>query len=385
MKHPVLRWLLPLLRYGLCGVALIYLYNAVTWDDHINLADGSKARLVEHSADGQKFVIERSGHQETVSLDQVKRVGPSKLPDVELGIRSVVTKADMTAAVIAILVFFPVPFIQSLRLVWMLAVQSVHLRLWDATKLSFAGNFFNFALPGTTGGDLIKAYYITHYTHHKTEAVTTVFLDRAIGLLGLMLLASVMIAYGWNTLPWDAAMRKSTVTALGLIWAGLAVGTILVFSARLRGMLRLSSLAARLPAGEHLIRIGRATVAMRQHKGLVIASLLNTVVLQGLVVFSAYLMARALHMEGSFELYFVCVPIGFLIAAILVWALPGMLVPLLGAHLPNRRELSDMEHADEDGASSESRSPDDGGDGTADPSQRAMAADGFAPAVRTAQ
>lgn len=392
MKHPVLRWLLPLLRYGLCAVAIVYLYNAVTWYDHVTLADGTKVVLVERTADGQ-FVIERGGRRETVTPAQVRRVGTEQLPDVELGVRSVVARANLTAAIIAILLFLPAPFVQSLRLVWMLAVQDVRIGLWDAIKLTFAGNFFNFALPGTTGGDLIKAYYITHYTHHKTEAVTTVFLDRAIGLLGLMLLATVMIVYAWDQLPWDAAMRRSLITALGLVWAGLALGALMVFSARLRGLLRLSSLAARLPAGEHLLRIGRATVAMRRHKSLVLASLGNTLVLQALVVFSAYLMASALNMAGGFELYFVCVPIGFLIAAIpisppqafgvmewayiqffaqnglndpsqalalalaarltqLVWALPGMLVPLLGAHLPNRRELDELEQPDADAAGS---------------------------------
>jgi uncharacterized membrane protein YbhN (UPF0104 family) len=125
---------------------------------------------------------------------------------------------------------------------------------------------------------------------------------------------------------------------------------------------------------------------MRQHKGLVILSLANTVVLQLFVVIAAYEMSRALHMKGAFELYFIGVPIGFLVVAVpilppqglgimeyvyvlfftrgglnpnsaavafalanrliqLVWALPGVLVPLLGAHLPSHKQLEELERS----------------------------------------
>ena len=46
--------------------------------------------------------------------------------------------------------------------------------------------FFNAFLLGSTGGDLLKAYYAARETHHKkTEAVVTVFVDRIIGLFSV--------------------------------------------------------------------------------------------------------------------------------------------------------------------------------------------------------
>jgi uncharacterized membrane protein YbhN (UPF0104 family) len=256
----------------------------------------------------------------------------------------------------------------------------VRLGYWPATKLTVAGNFFNFALPGTTGGDLIKAYYLTHYTHLKTEAVTTVFLDRAIGLFGLVLLAGAAILF-----TRDPSQFRQLIATLLVICAVLAAGCIVVFSRRIRGVLRLKELAARLPMGDQLLRVGRATVAMRHHKLLIVVSLLMTFALQGICMFSAAIMAYALGMEGGWSHYFVYVSIGFLIAAIpiappqafgvleyfyvkfftggalhndpsqavalalavrliqLVWALPGVLVPLLGAHLPSKVELAELE------------------------------------------
>ena len=63
-----------------------------------------------------------------------------------------------------------------------LAAQGLHLPLGRATRISFVAQFFNSFLLGSTGGDLIKAYYAARETHHKkTEAVTTVFVDRLVG------------------------------------------------------------------------------------------------------------------------------------------------------------------------------------------------------------
>jgi len=378
------RWILTLLRYGLCAVAIWYLVTHVSWYDYVRLNDAATTRVRLLDERGSELTILRAGAAapEVIGIDAVRRVADGTLPDIEYGIAGVVQRTNMWQALLAILLFVPTPLLQSLRLAWMLAIQDVKLSLWESVKLTFAGNFFNFALPGTTGGDLIKAYYITRFTHHKTEAVTTVFLDRVIGLLGLVLLAGVMILVAWDTSNFG-----QIGLILGVVCGGLAIGALFVFSKRLRHTIGLPQLAARLPAGEHLLRIGRATVAMRQHKGLVGAALLNTIVLQFCVMVSAYVMALALGMKDDFTRYLIYVPIGFLIAAVpisppqafgvmewayvqffartgmasvsqavafalavrviqLIWSLPGVLVPLLGAHLPTRREMAELEGTD---------------------------------------
>lgn len=380
MRLP-LRVLLKAIPWLLCAAAVVFLVRAVKWHDHVHLNDaaGTLVRLIAERDGG--FEIEREGRRELIAGDAVRRVAGG-LPDINYGIATVVRGADLTGMVFALLLFAPVPLLQSLRLVWMLAIQEVRLSLWQAIKLSFAGNFFNFALPGTTGGDLIKAYYLTRFTHRKTEAVTTVFLDRVVGLLGLVLLAGLSMLSRW-----DSKAFGNVAGIMGLACGGLAVGALFIFSRRLRHAIRLPELAAKLPAGEHLLRVGRATVAMRKHKALVAASLGLTAVLQFLVMVSAFAMARALNMRGDFTLYLVYVPVVFLIAAVpiappqgvgileffcvqffaagrlnsdsqafvfalairliqLVWALPGILVPLLGAHLPTQIELASLERAD---------------------------------------
>jgi uncharacterized protein (TIRG00374 family) len=63
-------------------------------------------------------------------------------------------------------------------------------------QLYFVGQFFNSFLFGSTGGDVVKAWFVAReMPERKTEAVSTVFLDRLIGLVALVLLTvAIMLA-----------------------------------------------------------------------------------------------------------------------------------------------------------------------------------------------
>src|SRR5207247_3172917 len=75
-----------------------------------------------------------------------------------------------------------------------LHVHGIHLSLGRAMEISLVAHFFNSFLLGSTGGDLLKAYYAARETHHKkTEAVVTVAVDRLLGLLAMLVFACAMM------------------------------------------------------------------------------------------------------------------------------------------------------------------------------------------------
>lgn len=378
---PRRRWALTALRIALCLAAVAYLAFNVKWNDYVRLGskDGPLVRLLGQT-DG-RFSVLRDGQVIDVPAADIfhEEVKGQRVPDIEYGIRTVMRQMDRWQAFWAIMLFMPVPLMSAVRLVWMMRVQKVRLSLWDSTKLTFAGNFFNFAMPGgMTGGDVIKAYYVTRFTKRKTEAVTTIFLDRVIGLIGLVLMSGAVML-----VTRDSAHFSQLTLPLGLIVAGLAASSVVIYSRRIRAALHLRQIVERLPMAGQLQRIGAATLAMRQHKALVIASLLITFGLQGICIVSATIMAWALGMQGAFDYFFIYIAIGFVISAVpisppqavgvmesfyvwcftadglntasqafalavavrliqLVWSVPGVLVPLLGSHLPRRAELLEL-------------------------------------------
>lgn len=80
-----------------------------------------------------------------------------------------------------------------------LDAQEMHLGWRRVNSIFFIGLFFNSFMIGPTGGDLVKAYYTARETSHKkTEAVSTILIDRIVGMLTLALLVGVMIIVRWD-------------------------------------------------------------------------------------------------------------------------------------------------------------------------------------------
>jgi len=378
--RPCHRLILALLRYGLCAAAVVWLVMTVPWHDHVRLNDAGHTRVRLITQRDGEFVVAQDRQERVFSADRIHHVcvGGRSVPEVEYGIRTVVLNSNKLKALWAVLLFAPVPLLAAVRLVWMLRIGGVALSWWNSLILTFAGNFFNFALPGMTGGDVVKAYYITRLTARKTEAITTVLLDRVIGLTSFVVMAALMILLTRN----PAEFADLALPLAGIL-LGLALLVVLVFSRRIRRRLRLRQILERLPMAGQLERMAQATLAMRQRKLLVGLALGITFILQSIVIVSAIVMADALRMHVRFGFFFIYIAIGFVIAAIpitppqaigvmeffyvqvftsggensasqalalavavrliqLVWALPGILVPLTGGPQPRRAELEAM-------------------------------------------
>jgi uncharacterized membrane protein YbhN (UPF0104 family) len=160
-----------------------------------------------------------------------------------------------SALVVSLLLMGLALFVCVIRWRIVLEAQGLHLPLGRATRISLVAQFFNSFLLGSTGGDLIKAYYAARETHHKkTEAVTTVFVDRLVGLWAMLLFAGLMMIpnYGMVRASRDVGVPSLCILAMlgGLtVVLGLAFwGGVSKSFPRARERLR------RLPKGELLER-----------------------------------------------------------------------------------------------------------------------------------
>jgi glycosyltransferase 2 family protein len=198
-----------------------------------------------------------------------------------------------------------------------LRVQGLHLSFGRAAEISLIAQFFNTFLLGSTGGDLLKAYYAARETHHKkAEAVTTVFADRVIGLLSMLLFACLMMLPNLELLRQHD--RLGTIAGfIGLMTLGGCLGTYVAFWGGVsRRFPRARALLRRLPKGEALERsldacreFGRDQAFLGQAIGL--SMLLNLLVVAQLAV-----LANGLGLNVSFRALLVIVPIVICISAL---------------------------------------------------------------------
>ena len=90
---------------------------------------------------------------------------------------------------LVLVVFILSQMIIGLRWWLLLRSQSIFISFWAAVRLYLLGWFYNNFMPGSLGGDLLRAWYVTKHTDKKFEAVLSVFVDRVIGLSSTLVIA----------------------------------------------------------------------------------------------------------------------------------------------------------------------------------------------------
>lgn len=115
----------------------------------------------------------------------------------------------------------------NIRWMTLLTTQGISLSFPRTMMLYMVGQFFSSFMPGATSGDIFKAVYIAkESSDKKTEAVATVFIDRIIGLLALILLTSVITAFRFDFFlsnPRTKAVMMFNILLLLGMTAGLSV------------------------------------------------------------------------------------------------------------------------------------------------------------------
>src|SRR5262249_13869397 len=112
--------------------------------------------------------------------------------------------------------YLPGLFLQFFRWYVLVRAQSLPFTVSNAIRLGLIGFFFNSVLPGSVGGDLVKAAFIAKEQERKTVAVATVLIDRAIGLWGLIWLVFLSGAIFW-LVGNEAVAAEATLRSLILI------------------------------------------------------------------------------------------------------------------------------------------------------------------------
>jgi uncharacterized protein (TIRG00374 family) len=198
-----------------------------------------------------------------------------------------------------------------------LAAQGLELSMWRAARISLVAQFFNAFLLGSTGGDLIKAYYAARETHHrKTEAVTTVFVDRLVGLWAMLFFAGIMM------LPNVEMLRKHDQFAIPavMILAMLVVLTVVLSLAFWGGVSkrfpRARHYLRRLPKGTMLEKSLDSCRRFGKEKAFLAKAVGLSLVLNIIWVVQISVLGAGLDLNISFTALLVIVPIIFCISSL---------------------------------------------------------------------
>jgi uncharacterized protein (TIRG00374 family) len=157
---------------------------------------------------------------------------------------------------IGILAYGIVEISAAIRWHVLLKVQNIHLTLPRLSGLFLIGMFYNQFLPGGTGGDIIKSYFLLKETpDKKAGALLAVVFDRLIGLVALVAITGTLIALRYDFLSQTTETRQLLWFLLFLLGSSIL---FLLSTFVISGFNLFHWLPEKFPGREKLIEISAA-------------------------------------------------------------------------------------------------------------------------------
>ncbi|HEV7297830.1 MAG TPA: lysylphosphatidylglycerol synthase transmembrane domain-containing protein [Tepidisphaeraceae bacterium] len=241
-------------------------------------------------------------------------------PLIDVGLINVVKHADHSILWLAIAIFPLNYLITSFRWKLLLGALEIPIGAARAFQINMVGAFYNTFMPGSTGGDLLKAYYAAKHTVHRTRAVLSVVVDRVVGLLALVLMGGTVAGVkalssgDWN----DPVTRKCLQVAGGsaAIITVVILGLAVYYVPLLRRALGLSYLVRHLPMQRHLAGVREVVQLYGRRPGLLVGVLAMSLPVHAITVISAMAAGEAFGLPIKPGYYWVVVPVVTLAGAL---------------------------------------------------------------------
>jgi len=202
--------------------------------------------------------------------------------------------------------------------------QGLPFTLPDAFRLGWIGFFFNTFLPGSIGGDIVKAAGLARSQSRRTVAVATVIMDRAIALWALVWFVAIAgsIFKVTGLLEGPAAGTSKTIVNMAVVLVLLSVGVWVAmgFLPQARAEKFASRLSKIPKVGHSAAEFWRAVWMYRCQQKCIARALLISWIGQVGFVMAFYFSMRTLWEPGmglvpTVAQHFLLVPIGLVIQA----------------------------------------------------------------------
>lgn len=286
MKHTILL----LLRIVVAAAGVGYILFSLTWEDQLVVPAGTSlgattferetalpVRSMPADLDGPYTVLlpvpdhgsDGSEDDRLVVSVPAARIGTAATAiRLRPGITTMLGEARTWLLGLGLLLIGPVYGLQAVRWWVLMRARRLGVGVWQAARLYMVGSFFNYCMPGMTGGDVLKAFYAARREDRRADAVMSVAADRMAGMGGMLLFAALC---GLTMLN-DPLARTVTLW----LWAGLlsvAVAGGLYVAPPVRKICAKRFGRIPLPGRGLLIAVDEALFAYRRHPGAVASAI----------------------------------------------------------------------------------------------------------------
>lgn len=200
------------------------------------------------------------------------------------------------------------------RWIVLLRSRGFDISMGEGLKLYLIGVFFNYALPGSVGGDVVRGYYlVADYPDRRLDSVLSVFIDRVLGLYSFFILSLTAAALDLDFVLGHEKIRLIAGACLGL-FLGMTFFFAVVFSKRLSRACGLGFFERRLAVVHKVVN---GFQRFGQDRAVIATSIGVSLLSQVTVMVFFYQLAIVMNEPGiSWQAVVFAVPMGFLVTAV---------------------------------------------------------------------
>jgi len=217
-----------------------------------------------------------------------------------------------TSLILGLSLIFALIFINNYRWLILLKSQQFVTTVRETLPLSLIGIFFNYAVPGGVGGDVVKGYYLLRqHRDRRMSAAISILFDRSIGLFMMIVTAAVALALSWSRIENSEPLRAMALMT-GLLALSLIGFALLLFSGRVwNHPFRIRSFAFLRLSGSMIERALAALQSYRNRPMVLVQAMALSLLSQLTVICFVYFIALSMGETGiPFSAYFFLVPVG---------------------------------------------------------------------------
>lgn len=190
----------------------------------------------------------------------------------------------------------------------LLGIRGIVVSFYRLLAINLIGSFLGLFIPSSLGTDLVRGYYLIQNNSEKTASISSVIVDRILGVLALFFLAALSVIFSSEKLP----NNISSFVILGFILLMI----IIYFFQKRQSILLLNPFLKYIRFAKLtriIVDLHYSILEYKKHPGTLLYSFLVTLLVQITRVLTFYFIALSFNVTVPIFYFFLFVPIVMLI------------------------------------------------------------------------